>query len=527
MILPLTSLALSAIILSAAPLAFSLSASSIPADTPISQLISSANTNLAAGNAQDALTYFDIAVSRDPQNYLTLFKRGATYLSLGRNTQAQQDFDRVLAIKPDFEGALLQRAKIKSRNGDWEAARADFEAAGKTGGQEIAELLEAREASRLATEAERKGDWEACVSQAGLAVMTAGSDLALRKLRARCRLEKGEVVEALSDLQHVLQIASGSIEPHLQVSAMSFYSLGETDKGLSQLAKCLQSDPDSKACMKLRKREKALDKRLKNVKQLMEKRQFNSAAHQMIPMGDAPGLIQEVKEDVEKYKGEGIIHPKAPSGLYGSLVEMTCEAYMEMNNNKRAQQYCEDALALNPTFLHGLIHKAQRHLDNDDFDAAIHTLNEAKEHHGNNQKIQKLLNEAQTLLKRSKQKDYYKVLGVSRDADDREIKRAYRKLSKLYHPDKASQQGITKEEAEKKMGAINEAYEVLKDPELKARFDRGDDPNNQEQGHPFQGSPFGGQGGGPHFVFNQGPGQGFKFAGGQGGFQFPGGFGFP
>jgi len=50
----------------------------------------------------------------------------------------------------------------------------------------------------------------------------------------------------------------------------------------------------------------------------------------------------------------------------------------------------------------------------------------------------------------------------------------------LYHPDKASQQGITKEEAEKKMHAINEAYEILKDPELKARFDRGDDPNNPE-----------------------------------------------
>ncbi len=331
MIVPLHPLALGALILSAAPLAFSLSPSDIPADTPISQLISSANANLAAGNAHDALTYFDIAVSRDPQNYLTLFKRGATYLSLGRNSQAQHDFDRVLAIKPGFEGALLQRAKIKSRNGDWEAARADFEAAGKTGGHEVADLLEAREASRVAAAAEKKGDWETCVSQAGLAILIAGQDLALRKLRARCRFEKGEVVEALSDLQHVLQIASGSTEPHLQISAMSFYSLGENDKGLSQLARCLQSDPDSKACMKLRKREKALDKRVKKVKQLMEKRQFNSAAQQMIPMGDDPGLIQEVKEDAEKYKGEGVIHAKAPSGLYASLVEMTCESFMEVS----------------------------------------------------------------------------------------------------------------------------------------------------------------------------------------------------
>lgn len=133
------------------------------------------------------------------------------------------------------------------------------------------------------------------------------------------------------------------------------------------------------------------------------------------------------------------------------------------------------------------------------------------------------LRKAHTLLKRSKQKDYYKVLGVPRDADERDIKKAYRKLSKVNHPDKASAQGITPEEAQKKMAAINEAYEVLSDPELKQRFDNGDDPNNPEQqqgGHPFHGSPFGG---GQQFFFQQGGG----FPGGGGGFKFQGGpFGF-
>jgi DnaJ family protein C protein 3 len=83
---------------------------------------------------------------------------------------------------------------------------------------------------------------------------------------------------------------------------------------------------------------------------------------------------------------------------------------------------------------------------------------------------------------------------------------------------------MTPEDAQKKMAAINEAYEVLSDPELKERFDRGDDPNNneQQQGNPFQGSPFGGQ----QFMFRQG-GNSFKFQQGGGG-GFPGGmpFGF-
>jgi DnaJ family protein C protein 3 len=188
-----------------------------------------------------------------------------------------------------------------------------------------------------------------------------------------------------------------------------------------------------------------------------------------------------------------------------------------MNNQKRSQPYCEEALKYNPTSLYGLLSKAQGQIDAEDFEPAMHTLNEAKEHHGNNDKVLKLLQDAQVLLKRSKQKDYYKVLGVSRDAEEREIKKAFRRLTLKFHPDKAASQGIPKEEAQKKMAAINEAYEVLSDPELKARFDRGDDPNEQQQGHPFHGSPFGGHGG-QQYVFRQG-GNSFQFQGG--GFQFP------
>lgn len=523
MILRPSLLALSAICLSTSQVALALSNADIPADTPVSQLISSAQVNLAQGNPQDALTYFDAAIQKDPSNYLTIFKRGAAYLSIGRNAQATRDFDQVLVLKPGFEGALMQRAKLRARAAEWDAARKDYIAAQKQGGQELADLDEAEGAAKLAADAEKAQDWEGCVSHSGTAIAIAAGALDLRQRRARCRFERGEIMEGVADLNHVLQINTGSPEPSLQISAMTFYSLAETDKGTAAIAKCLHNDPDNKACAKLRKSEKAIERTLKKFNTAFEKRQFATAVKLLVPQADDPGLLQEVKDDIATWRAAGYIHSTAPDGLYGHLVERTCEAYTEMNNAKKAQAYCDEALTYNPTCLPALLSKAQRQIDADEFDPAIVTLNEAKEVHGNSQKLQELLQKAHTLLKRSKQKDYYKVLGLTRDADERDIKRAWRKLSVQYHPDKAARNGHTEEEAQRKMSAINEAYEVLSDPELRQRFDNGDDPNDPTSGHggqPFQGSPFGGQ----RFMFQQGGGGGgFKFQGGGG---FPGGFPF-
>lgn len=65
-------------------------------------------------------------------------------------------------------------------------------------------------------------------------------------------------------------------------------------------------------------------------------------------------------------------------------------------------------------------------------------------------------------------KDYYQILGVSKQAGEKEIKRAYRKLAQQYHPDK----NPGNKAAEEKFKSINEAYEVLGNPENRAKYDQ-------------------------------------------------------
>src|SRR5207248_10294733 len=68
----------------------------------------------------------------------------------------------------------------------------------------------------------------------------------------------------------------------------------------------------------------------------------------------------------------------------------------------------------------------------------------------------------------AKKRDDYEVLGVRRESDDEEIKRAYRQLAMKYHPDR----NVGDSEAEEKFKEAVEAYEVLRDPAKRQRYDR-------------------------------------------------------
>src|SRR3979411_478522 len=92
-------------------------------------------------------------------------------------------------------------------------------------------------------------------------------------------------------------------------------------------------------------------------------------------------------------------------------------------------------------------------------------------------------------------KDYYKTLGVSKDATAADIKKAYRKLARQHHPD------VNKStDASKKFKEVNEANEVLSDPDKRKRYDQLG-PDWERFAHGAQGGQRGGNAGGFQWVY--------------------------
>ncbi|EFX89495.1 hypothetical protein DAPPUDRAFT_95209 [Daphnia pulex] len=100
-----------------------------------------------------------------------------------------------------------------------------------------------------------------------------------------------------------------------------------------------------------------------------------------------------------------------------------------------------------------------------------------------NREYKRLLHEAKLALKKSQRKDYYKILGVDRNANDDEIKKAYKKRALVHHPDRhSSATEEEKKEQEKKFKELGEAYGILSDPKKKSRYDNGHDIDDNDGG---------------------------------------------
>ena len=163
--------------------------------------------------------------------------------------------------------------------------------------------------------------------------------------------------------------------------------------------------------------------------------------------------------------------------------------YQKLNKNVEALRDSNQSIKLNPFYARGYIKRGNVYMELKMFDDARADFQKAKDLDPNVTGVEGYLNDANKKAESARKRDYYAILGIDKNADEKEIKRAYKKMAMKYHPDRNSESEESKKMAEKKFIDVNDAYTVLSDPKKRSMYDQGVDPLNPEEA----------QGGGMHF----------------------------
>jgi len=155
---------------------------------------------------------------------------------------------------------------------------------------------------------------------------------------------------------------------------------------------------------------------------------------------------------------------------------------MKLGKNAEAVKDCSKAIEIDPNYLKAFTRRANCYLALEQYEEAVRDFERAHQLDEEDQDITRSLRSAKLELKKSKRKDYYKILGLAKTAQDDDIKKAYRKLALKYHPDKNQESEETKLKAEQMFKDVGEAYAVLSDPQKKRKYDSGEDLEEMEHG---------------------------------------------
>jgi DnaJ family protein C protein 3 len=265
-------------------------------------------------------------------------------------------------------------------------------------------------------------------------------------------------------IRRVAQLNPSDPDILILLSKINFYALFEPQGALTHIKQCLHYDPEQKQCKKLFRKMKKLDKEITSIEKDIGLKKYATAANHLIGTANREGILKQVEADFSDLEKE-LKTDKLPRKLHLKCYQMACKLYGEQKekNEEKIETWCSKTLEIDSDDVDALSYRGEILLNRKEFESAVRDLERANElTEGRKPHIRQLLQQAHQKLKLSKKRDYYKVLDVSPNADTREIKKAYRKKAHEWHPDKYNGD-LDKEQVERKMAEINQAYEVLSD----------------------------------------------------------------
>lgn len=449
------------------------------------------NTAFKAQDYKEATKLYSEAIDLDPSQAAYHANRAAARIALKQFRLALEDCQQARSLQqqsPQLK-TLLRLARCQLATGSPEPALSTLREAQALNAEPSRDLWQLKSNAETmlrhldsVAKARVKGEWStasAALDAARKMLEGEGKDV---PTQWRCwtiefRIAAGSWDAAMDAVRDALRCEGNSPDVHALRGQLLFLTNKPTE-ATSILRQALTLDPEHAAARKLLKRVRALEKVKEEGNNDFKRSNWNDAVSKYSE------ALEIVGSSPEEGRG-GIIR--------AILLSNRAIAFSKIATTEAYESALEDiamSLTLHPDNWKAVRTRARIRLAQDDFEVAISDfkealeLVEAGEGHGNAMsEIREELRKAEVLLKRSKEKDYYKILGLARSATTADIKKAYRKESMKHHPDKGGDEETFK--------LVVEAHAVLSDPDKRHRYDMGEDIDGQMNSQGAGGFPGG------------------------------------
>ena len=429
----------------------------------------------------DAIGDCDAAVMADPSYGKAHFRKAKIQITLGDLDGAKRSYSLGMVRDPNDSKIIKEKDEVETLKRRMDLAEGLL---GKRGPSSSSSAVGGGRGGSSGAAAGRK-DAAQALRQVELVVSSCPAWDEAKLVKGEALVRLGRYDDAYKITTQLLR-TGGSSSELIFLRAQCLFGQGNLDDATKHLRQILSGDPDNAAAAAMLRGLRAVGRKKGEADNAYKGKRF--------------------PESVTLY-GEALdLCPPDGSAAYRAKLHFNrASANANLRKHEEVISDCTKAIGLDEGYFKAYMRRASSNLligeaENckkalRDYQSALDIASTEEQKKDLKKKVQL----AQVQLKRAGRKDFYKIIGVSRDATEAEIKKSYRKMALKWHPDRhASSTEQDKKKAEEIFRDANLAYEVLSDPEKKSRYDQGVDEQDLDNPHAQPGGGHGMHGGHSH-----------------------------